>query len=236
MILSPNFHRIVATSAVFLFIFLMGVHQSLSETYRVYGVRSSDVLNIRSQPSTGAQKVGSIPPNGRGIQMLGTCSSGWCPIQYRDVLGWVSSQFLAREVSANTPYQVTGIANWDVLYIRSEPSTRGRKIGSIPPQGRGIWKLGPCKGNWCKINYRGTVGWSSMMYLIPDQSVVRPAPVQPSPPPVIRNPEPQPPAITVPVAPLPTPPLRQPDYQPPLPVVPPAPPPSPEMFEGLDVE
>lgn len=233
MMPSLKIHRFIALSAVFLFIFLMGIQTGLSETYRVYGVRSNDVLNIRSKPSVRGQRIGSIPPNGRGIQMLGTCSSGWCPIQYRNVLGWVSAKFLTREASVNTPYRVTGIANWDVLYIRSQPSTRGRKIGSIPPQGRGIWKLGPCSRNWCKIDYRGIIGWSSMMYLIPDQSAMRRAPALSPPPPVQ---PPPPPVFQVPVAPLPAPPLRQPDYKPQQPVAPRAPPPSPEMFEGLDVE
>ncbi len=167
---SLKIHRFIALSAVFLFIFLMGIQTGLSETYRVYGVRSNDVLNIRSKPSVRGQRIGTIPPNGRGIQVLGTCSSGWCPIQYRTVLGWVSAKFLTREASVNTPYRVTGIANWDVLYIRSQPSTRGRKIGSIPPQGRDISKLGPCSGNWCKIDYQGIIGWASMMYLVADTS------------------------------------------------------------------
>jgi len=71
---------------------------------------------------------------------------------------------------ATDSYQVKGVESWDVLYIRSSPSTKGRKIGSIPSSGRGIKRLGACQGTWCKISYRGTVGWSSMKYLASEPS------------------------------------------------------------------
>jgi hypothetical protein len=62
-----------------------------------------------------------------------------------------------------------------VLFIRAWPSAKSKKVGSIPPDGRGVNRLGPCKGNWCKISYRGITGWSSMMYLVADGSAM-PAP------------------------------------------------------------
>jgi SH3-like domain-containing protein len=161
--------------------------QCLAETYRVYGVQNWDKLNIRSKPSKRGRIVGAIPPSGRGVVIIGQCRGTWCPIQYRDMTGWVSNRYLVRDAPESAPLRVVGIANWDVLYIRSKPSTRGQKIGSIPPHGRGVRKLGPCKGNWCRIAYQGTVGWASMMYLIPDTAATpsgdMDAPVVPNAPP-----------------------------------------------------
>ncbi len=68
-----------------------------------------------------------------------------------------------------------------MLFIRAESSVRSSQVGSIPPNGRGIKKLGPCKNNRCKISYRGITGWSSMKFLVADK------PAKPSPKPLKAN-------------------------------------------------
>jgi len=62
-------------------------------------------------------------------------------------------------------YRVRGVEDWDRLNIRSRASTRGRVVGSIPPTGSGIHCLGPCKGKWCRVSWRGIVGWTNMRFL-----------------------------------------------------------------------
>jgi uncharacterized protein YgiM (DUF1202 family) len=62
-------------------------------------------------------------------------------------------------------YRVRGVADWDVLNIRSRPTSSSRIIGEIPPYGTGVHCLGPCRGNWCRISWRGIVGWAHMRYL-----------------------------------------------------------------------
>ncbi|MGI9522480.1 MAG: hypothetical protein ACR2PG_12605, partial [Hyphomicrobiaceae bacterium] len=49
-------------------------------------------------------------------------------------------------------WRVRNVASWDRLNIRSGPSHRRTKVGSIPPDGRGVHCLGPCRGNWCRIS------------------------------------------------------------------------------------
>ena len=68
-----------------------------SVAYRVTRVAADDVLNIRSGPSADYSVVGTIPPGGRGIQIVGACAGRWCQINYRGARGWVNRQFLARE-------------------------------------------------------------------------------------------------------------------------------------------
>ncbi len=62
-------------------------------------------------------------------------------------------------------YRVRGVAEWDVLNIRSQPSSRSSVVARIGPDGSGIHCLGPCKRSWCRVSWRGVVGWTNMKYL-----------------------------------------------------------------------
>ncbi len=62
-------------------------------------------------------------------------------------------------------WKVVNVADNDELNIRSGPSTRFRKIGSIPSGSGCVIKLRKCKRNWCRINYIGQKGWVSSRYL-----------------------------------------------------------------------
>ncbi len=93
--------------------------------FKVNGVASNDVLNIRSKADPDAKKVGEIPPGANCVKNLG-CKGGltiseftdlskeeqavilrkrprWCHIEYRGVKGWVSAQYLV-EGSCVKPY------------------------------------------------------------------------------------------------------------------------------------
>lgn len=85
-------------------------------------------------------------------------------------------------------WQVTGVATNDVLNMRVEPNWKSAKVGEIPHNGIGLRNLG-CEGGltykehmelteeqqqtrlaenprWCKIEYRGIVGWVNAIYLV----------------------------------------------------------------------
>ena len=62
-------------------------------------------------------------------------------------------------------YRVRNVAQWDVLNIRNRPTARSRIVGRIGPHGSGVHCLGPCKRNWCRVSWRGIVGWTNMKYL-----------------------------------------------------------------------
>ncbi len=66
-------------------------------SFRVAGVESYDVLNIRIGPSTDHAVVGAIPPNGRGVKIVGACVQYWCPINHRGASGWINRIYLAEE-------------------------------------------------------------------------------------------------------------------------------------------
>lgn len=74
---------------------------SLSDTllqYRVTGVRTDDVLNIRSGPGVTHPVIGEIRPDGTGVQITGDATELdtelWVPITYQGITGWVNSRYL----------------------------------------------------------------------------------------------------------------------------------------------
>ncbi|CCB66331.1 protein of unknown function [Hyphomicrobium sp. MC1] len=70
--------------------------------FRVAGVDPSDVLNIRTGPSSDYQSVGGIAPNSRGITITGPCQNDWCPVKHQTLVGWVNRRYLTEETAANT--------------------------------------------------------------------------------------------------------------------------------------
>ena len=77
-------------------------------SYRVVGVSSNDVLNVRSGPAADYPVLGIIPPHAKGIgkrQCIGT----WCNVAYVSpdvyvVQGWVQSRFLAPDHFSPRPH------------------------------------------------------------------------------------------------------------------------------------
>jgi uncharacterized protein YraI len=160
--------------------------------YRVVGVASNDVLNIRSEPIASAPKIGSIPPGADGVRNLG-CEGGlsfaewevaspaerdaarhnrWCRIAYGGVEGWVTGRFLAEGSGggAGAGWKVTGVASNDVLNVRADPSGNAGIVGALSPYETGIENLG-CQvppgssTQWCRISIHGFEGWVAGRFL-----------------------------------------------------------------------
>jgi len=151
--------------------------------HRVRGIADNDVLNMRQGPSSKTGIVGIIPPNAGGIDVK-TCravagySKAWCKVSYDCKDGWVYSRYLQPEgvatASRTAPleelYRIRGIESWDVLNVRSGPSTEAAVLGSIPPDGSGI-AVGRCRVvsgyrfRWCQVSWQGLEGWASAGFL-----------------------------------------------------------------------
>lgn len=130
--------------------------------FKVTGVASDDVLNIREKPSASADKIGEIPADGTGIRNLG-CGGGltfgewqgatqaeraaaarkrWCRVSYRGIEGWVAGRFLA-EGSPTRDFSVkegtSDPAYWgvsgktDVLNLRSNPNGHSKVLMELLP-------------------------------------------------------------------------------------------------------
>lgn len=158
-----------------------GIHQ-------VTGVPSHDVLWVRAKPDRDAPTSGSMPPGAQGIG-IGNCVDvagyryPWCEVRYKCVSGWSYSRYLgpADGGSASVPetYRVIGVANNDVLNMRSGPSTRYGIVAEIPPNGSGI-AVSACRSvsgytnKWCTVTWQGISGWASACCLAGEQTGRKP--------------------------------------------------------------
>lgn len=68
-----------------------------SPVFKVANVGSTDVLNVRSGPSSDHDIVGSLAAATSGVHLTGPCQSRWCPIEHQSLTGWVNRAFLSSE-------------------------------------------------------------------------------------------------------------------------------------------
>jgi uncharacterized protein YraI len=66
-------------------------------SFRVTRVAIDDALVIRSGPSEYHASIGVIPPDGKGVQIVGACYDLWCPVRHHRSTGWVNRYYLADE-------------------------------------------------------------------------------------------------------------------------------------------
>ena len=67
-------------------------------SFWVNGVARDDVLNMREEPSSESDVVGEIPPDGRGVRIIGDCHDMWCLVSFGGVKGWVNRSYLMYEL------------------------------------------------------------------------------------------------------------------------------------------
>ena len=60
---------------------------------------------------------------------------------------------------------VARVAHWDTLRIRSGPGTAYPRTGDLPSDACHVEQAGPCRGQWCRVSWRGRVGWVNTFYL-----------------------------------------------------------------------
>lgn len=76
----------------------------LPTLFDVTGVAGSDVLNIRAAPEAGAPIIGTLAPDARGVEVVGTDASGrWARVNTGEQSGWAALRFLAYQVDVWTP-------------------------------------------------------------------------------------------------------------------------------------
>ena len=64
---------------------------------------------------------------------------------------------------------VVHVAYWDRLNMRRWPASHSRVVWSIPHHARNVWvkrcKIKRYGSDWCKVMWRGRVGWVNSRYL-----------------------------------------------------------------------
>lgn len=159
-----------------------------SQVLCVHDVVPPDQLSVRAGPSSAAPLVGRYPAGACGVELVGQCRDGWCEMALGGVAGWVYTKHIAvyeappgyavPRAQAVTPVDprveqgsgeptmcVSRVDRGDTLRIRTGPGTGHDEIGGIPPGACGVGRVGGCRGAWCKVAWRGLVGWVNTYYL-----------------------------------------------------------------------
>ncbi len=142
----------------------------------VTGVRG---LALRTGPYLGASFITTLPGGQTYTVMARNHDEGiynWYQLQVGDRVGWASGQFLTLNVDLNTISvagsifdQIDGAADIGaraypraVMNLRSRPSERMPKIGSIP-WGAPLELVGRTvqagQNKWLQVRYNGLIGW-----------------------------------------------------------------------------
>jgi uncharacterized membrane protein len=82
----------------------------------------------------------------------------WCVVVFLFIAGALQAQ----EYPAL--FDVTGVASNDALNIRTEPSAKAPVIGVLAYDAKYI-EVVEQKGNWGRVNQRGSTGWVSMRFM-----------------------------------------------------------------------
>lgn len=116
-----------------------------TQRYRVTGVASGDVLNMRAQPSASSGVVGTLSPNESGLVVAGTRmetnGSVWWQVIGEGGPGWVNARYLAPDGAPSGdetfPLVCTGTEPfWSVTVIGGEARFE-------TPDGAETWQAGP---------------------------------------------------------------------------------------------
>ncbi|MCM1313978.1 MAG: SH3 domain-containing protein [Prevotella sp.] len=126
-----------------------------------------DPLNVRSEPSTDASVVTTIP-KGTTIDLYMTNNSNWYYTTYGGVSGYVNADYITLVLSGGyygyTDYSTATVkTNGSNLYIRDAASMDGNILDKMP-NGTTV-NIIEYGSSWCYVEYNGTRGYASTDYL-----------------------------------------------------------------------
>ena len=145
-----------STKNYLFYILMFSLYLSFTRSRDPYPIGTVTVgsgVNIRTGPSTGFQKVGTIPGSGRTYITGG--ENDWWKVSYNGIEGYISSEF----VSVPAVCKASGGLN-----IRSGASTGYDIIGSIPENEK-IEVTKRVDDDWYRIKYGETEGFAASKYI-----------------------------------------------------------------------
>jgi uncharacterized membrane protein len=110
-------------TVVLAFFILSSSSQAEEVLFQVVRVEPNDVLNVRAEPRSTANKVGTLPFDGRDIQWTGATHmvglAQWKEIRIGQTTGWVNAQYLTIQETIN--YSATTLFREPLSCIGTEP-------------------------------------------------------------------------------------------------------------------
>lgn len=139
-----------------------------NERYKLAMAKTSDYVNVRTNPNTESDRVGVIYKNCGGDVL--ERADGWTKIESGEVVGWVSNDYLYLDESAEeyAAQVCKTYANVDTqaLRVRTQPGEDTEIIGLLEV-GTDLETVQDDneEDGWTKVLYQGKVGYVSSDYI-----------------------------------------------------------------------
>ena len=154
-------------------------HAQSQARYCITGVGADKTLAVHKAPGLDTPRVGSIRGGVCDVRYMGleTRDGRWVLVNHRGTEGWILVRYLRAATPQAPPaaeqqafFRVVGVAAWDKLNVRAQPSSSGRLRGALAPETTCVVRTGACRRGWCPIRFRNVSGWVNARYLKPETS------------------------------------------------------------------
>ena len=126
-----------------------------TEAGPVYATATTTV-NVRSSDSEQADRLGKVD-GGTRIQVLEQRVNGWSKVLFQNKDGYIKSEFLQVEESAEGQATVGSVKATTNVNVRAAADQNAAKLGTLV--GGDKAELIAVEGEWCKIKFGGQVGY-----------------------------------------------------------------------------
>jgi len=127
----------------------------------LYGTATTTV-NVRSSDSETADKLGKVS-EGTKLQVQEELSNGWTKVFFEGKDGYIKSDYLRLEESADTLAVIGSVTATQNINIRAGASEDAERLGVLP--GGDSLELYAVENGWCKVNYNGKVAYVKADYV-----------------------------------------------------------------------
>ena len=117
---------------------------------------ATTTVNVRSSDSEQADRLGKVSSGAR-LQVLEQQINGWSKVLYENKEGYIKSEFLQMEESAEGVASVGSVKAITNVNVRASASETGTKLGTLV--GGDTAELISVEGDWCKIKFGGQVAY-----------------------------------------------------------------------------
>ena len=132
-----------------------------AETGPVYATATTTV-NVRSSDSEKAEKLGKVTGGSR-VQVQEVRVNGWTKIIYEGKDGYIKSEYLLMEESADGLEAIGTITANTTVNVRAAASETAERLGVLA--GGESLSLFANENGWCKVNYNGQIGYVKADYV-----------------------------------------------------------------------
>ncbi len=123
---------------------------------------ATTTVNVRESDSEQADRLGRISEGAR-IQVQEVLINGWTKVSYEGVDGFIKSEYLRMEETADNLQIVGTVTATTTINIRSQASQNSIRVGSLA-QGASLDWLGD-EGDWCMVSYEGQLAYVKAEYV-----------------------------------------------------------------------